>query len=102
MPSFARRVVDLAGWLDGVVAVQLAALVVYDAVSTRSLVLRPPPRSTLFPYTTLFRSHRALHLHADADRVGLAPGRALGLAGVDLQVVVGVGRRGLLIGRAHV
>ena len=22
------------------------------------LILRPPPRSTLFPYTTLFRSHR--------------------------------------------
>src|SRR5437764_6695412 len=22
-------------------------------------MLRPPPRSTLFPYTTLFRSHRA-------------------------------------------
>src|SRR5690349_23226971 len=25
-----------------------------------SLLLRPPPRSTLFPYTTLFRSHRRL------------------------------------------
>src|SRR5690606_42012267 len=24
------------------------------------LTLRPPPRSTLFPYTTLFRSHRLL------------------------------------------
>src|SRR5438045_8002658 len=24
-------------------------------------MLRLPPRSTLFPYTTLFRSHRALH-----------------------------------------
>src|SRR6266487_6320746 len=23
------------------------------------LMIRPPPRSTLFPYTTLFRSHRA-------------------------------------------
>src|SRR5437868_7841354 len=22
-----------------------------------SLIIRPPPRSTLFPYTTLFRSH---------------------------------------------
>src|SRR5437868_13254803 len=24
------------------------------------LMLRPPPRSTLFPYTTLFRSHQAV------------------------------------------
>src|SRR5688500_20286218 len=29
------------------------------------LLLRRPPRSTLFPYTTLFRSHHQL-----ADRVG--------------------------------
>src|SRR5438552_12309184 len=26
-------------------------------------MLRRPPRSTLFPYTTLFRSPRALHAH---------------------------------------
>src|SRR2546426_7326155 len=25
-------------------------------------MIRRPPRSTLFPYTTLFRSHRARHL----------------------------------------
>src|SRR5439155_20272499 len=25
------------------------------------LMIRPPPRSTLFPYTTLFRSHRHRH-----------------------------------------
>src|SRR5262245_63731131 len=25
------------------------------------LILRPPPRSTLFPYTTLFRSRLAIH-----------------------------------------
>src|SRR3989442_8362417 len=29
-------------------------------------MIRRPPRSTLFPYTTLFRSH----LHADPDRSG--------------------------------
>src|SRR2546426_8233419 len=29
-------------------------------------MIRRPPRSTLFPYTTLFRSH-----HVDADGVGL-------------------------------
>src|SRR5437868_10778851 len=29
-------------------------------------MIRPPPRSTLFPYTTLFRSgqHRFVHLHS--------------------------------------
>src|SRR2546429_6309172 len=26
-------------------------------------MIRRPPRSTLFPYTTLFRSHRVLHHH---------------------------------------
>src|SRR5437870_8364201 len=34
-------------------------------------MIRPPPRSTLFPYTTLFRSHRqpAGHAHG-AQRAG--------------------------------
>src|SRR5438105_11203300 len=32
-------------------------------------MIRRPPRSTLFPYTTLFRSHRARH--HDARHVGL-------------------------------
>src|SRR3712207_7411828 len=27
-------------------------------------MIRRPPRSTLFPYTTLFRSHRRCHGHA--------------------------------------
>src|SRR5688572_32352108 len=36
------------------------------------LRIRPPPRSTLFPYTTLFRSERrAVHLH---ERAALARG----------------------------
>src|SRR2546427_3320124 len=30
-------------------------------------MIRRPPRSTLFPYTTLFRSHRR-GIHADAKR----------------------------------
>ena len=36
------------------------------------LMIRRPPRSTLFPYTTLFRSHRQL---TDAQKVaaGAAP-----------------------------
>src|SRR2546430_16633730 len=34
-------------------------------------MIRRPPRSTLFPYTTLFRSHA----HTDADADGDAPER---------------------------
>src|SRR5207253_10015333 len=36
------------------------------------LMLRPPPRSTLFPYTTLFRSHRGARRDGDARGFGLA------------------------------
>src|SRR5689334_24038843 len=36
------------------------------------LILRPPPRSTLFPYTTLFRSH-AIELRRDRVRGGVGP-----------------------------
>src|SRR2546426_3653247 len=36
-------------------------------------MIRPPPRSTLFPYTTLFRS-----LPADVETIGV--GEALGVA----------------------
>src|SRR5438034_3937101 len=37
------------------------------------LLIRPPPRSTLFPYTTLFRSdlHEGAAAAADVDVVGL-------------------------------
>src|SRR5256886_13462812 len=38
-------------------------------------MIRRPPRSTLFPYTTLFRSRRG-HRHGRADRIG--PQRAPG------------------------
>src|SRR5215468_11378104 len=31
------------------------------------LMIRRPPRSTLFPYTTLFRSHVALHVPVMCD-----------------------------------
>src|SRR5258708_29203238 len=33
-------------------------------------MIRRPPRSTLFPYTTLFRSPRALAARAERDRSG--------------------------------
>src|SRR6201986_5498883 len=32
------------------------------------LIIRRPPRSTLFPYTTLFRSGAAGELHVDRER----------------------------------
>src|SRR5256885_12505226 len=52
-------------------------------------MIRRPPRSTLFPYTTLFRSHRADHgnlvvvpfLRADAEQ--LADGRLGAVGGED-------------------
>src|SRR6266536_5013594 len=43
-----------------------------DVVIFFFLMIRRPPRSTLFPYTTLFRSRPAVH-HA------AAPARALGI-----------------------
>src|SRR5260221_5317727 len=36
-------------------------------------MIRPPPRSTLFPYTTLFRSHAHLHLGRLRGRPPLRP-----------------------------
>src|SRR3989441_9663324 len=37
-------------------------------------MIRRPPRSTLFPYTTLFRSHAALSwVRANAERYGIDP-----------------------------
>src|SRR5438046_7244516 len=32
-------------------------------------MVRPPPRSTLFPYTTLFRSRAAVEIEPDPDRL---------------------------------
>src|SRR5258706_9594198 len=54
-------------------------------------MIRRPPRSTLFPYTTLFRSdevavsqaQQALHVFVD-DQDGLAGGAQLSQAGPDL------------------
>src|SRR3712207_8721341 len=42
------------------------------------LMMRRPPRSTLFPYTTLFRSARTAELIVDdqlVDRIGVEPPR---------------------------
>src|SRR3712207_8402305 len=55
-------------------------------------MIRRPPRSTLFPYTTLFRSHGAKHVRraepargveagADGERPGREPRRGRGEVG---------------------
>src|SRR2546422_7974976 len=53
------------------------------------LMIRRPPRSTLFPYTTLFRSHHVARLGIDRHR----PARAVPLhppGGGDQRLAVGV------------
>src|SRR3989449_9521230 len=64
-------------------------------------MIRRPPRSTLFPYTTLFRSltdvieHEAGHLlgyeHVDGEREGLAGVGIVTLQGVPLWIEQGPG-----------
>src|SRR5439155_24826739 len=44
-------------------------LIVYDVLIFFFLLIRRPPGSTLFPYTTLFRSRHAV-LQAERDRDG--------------------------------
>src|SRR3712207_7606099 len=41
-------------------------------------MIRRPPRSTLFPYTTLFRSPRELHGHRPSRHVDHAPAEDVG------------------------
>src|SRR3712207_8825487 len=58
-------------------------------------MIRRPPRSTLFPYTTLFRSQAARH--GFQDRVG----EAFGVGGRHEHVAAVVdGRRGVVVGVA--
>src|SRR5688572_31995862 len=62
------------------------------------LIIRRPPRSTLFPYTTLFRSDGAgdrlgvLEVRAVVDAQQVAPRARLGLADQQHAAAVGVGR----------
>src|SRR5438874_10203179 len=37
------------------------------------LMIRRPPRSTLFPYTTLFRSHSTFYVFGDEESYGYLP-----------------------------
>src|SRR3712207_8705754 len=60
-------------------------------------MIRRPPRSTLFPYTTLFRSGQHLVLGEDVDEAGPVVGLLVGagrgvadhVAGVELQPPAG-------------
>src|SRR3990167_5468898 len=58
------------------------------------LMIRRPPRSTLFPYTTLFRSHRVL---AHPARRG--PGRPQ--LGLQRQAAVGRDRKSTRLNSSH-
>src|SRR5688572_31090682 len=58
---------------------------------------RRPPRSTLFPYTTLFRSHHP----AELEEVGEHAGAALGLVGQGLEAQRQERQVGGAIGRSE-
>src|SRR3712207_8746500 len=61
-------------------------------------MIRRPPRSTLFPYTTLFRSHVAECDVSDNEQVTAAiDGAAQALGGLDIAVAnAGIGAGGPL------
>src|SRR2546422_10164609 len=51
-------------------------------------MIRRPPRSTLFPYTTLFRSPRVAQPELDAGHRRVEPGKPLGGTAVERHVAV--------------
>src|SRR2546429_6462608 len=58
-------------------------------------MIRRPPRSTLFPYTTLFRSRLESRIAIDGDRLAVALDRfrARFPGGGGRRDVIGIGRR---------
>src|SRR3712207_6450109 len=54
------------------------------------LMIRRPPRSTLFPYTTLFRSRSESNEVLGALRLRAVHARQLGYAVVDIAAILGV------------
>src|SRR2546429_2919159 len=63
-------------------------------------MIRRPPRSTLFPYTTLFRSPLRCDRPAAAALGGRSLMRALGAVIVAVSIVASVGRAGAQAGRS--
>src|SRR2546430_9539725 len=57
-------------------------------------MIRRPPRSTLFPYTTLFRS-RALHVYQDEDGMVILRGRLAPEVGAMLVQALAAAREAL-------
>src|SRR5437773_8224694 len=50
------------------------------------LITRPPPTSTLFPYTTLFRSMKAVECYSDALPLMRPPGERVAIDFSDQQL----------------
>src|SRR3989442_4476824 len=69
-------------------------------------MIRRPPRSTLFPYTTLFRSHRQCSSDGQPRRHGLAAATSWNRAGkspTPLARAIGVGdRKSTRLNSSHV
>src|SRR5258705_8409812 len=65
-------------------------------------MIRRPPRSTLFPYTTLFRSQQLGRLDIHDDPVGVQRGRhALAGAHQALALLVGADRKSTRLNSSH-
>src|SRR5687768_18096370 len=63
------------------------------------LMIRRPPRSTLFPYTTLFRSFQDVGLHGPAHRLQRAAAHVRRLRGIGFAAVFALEFLELLVDR---
>src|SRR5436309_6003259 len=65
-------------------------------------MLRRPPRSTLFPYTTLFRSSIGVHFGREVDRADEAAGCAFHPVKPLRRDVAGADRKSTRLNSSHV
>src|SRR5438874_6015532 len=65
-------------------------------------MIRRPPRSTLFPYTTLFRSRSGVSLAARVDDPARRPRRAGSIAGCARQLDGNRDRKSTRLNSSHV